>query len=159
MKNYIPWFSGGSCQRIFDVITPNSTVDNSRPLSAIVSDLNDDIQLDIVVANSGTDTVGIFLGNENGTFQSQLTYSTGYRSQSYSVVVGDFNSDNQPDIVAANHGTNSIGILIGYGDGTFAIFSSYRELFIWDLLGSFNKSRYLFPFRDLLRLIGIYRDL
>ncbi|CAM4751337.1 unnamed protein product [Rotaria magnacalcarata] len=125
MKNYIPWFSGGSCQRIFDVITPNSTVDNSRPLSAIVSDLNDDIQLDIVVANSGTDTVGIFLGNENGTFQSQLTYSTGYRSQSYSVVVGDFNSDNQPDIVAANHGTNSIGILIGYGDGTFAIVRLY----------------------------------
>ncbi|CAF2088748.1 unnamed protein product [Rotaria magnacalcarata] len=125
MKKYIPWFSGGSCQRIFDVITPNSTVDNSRPLSAIVSDLNDDIQLDIVVANSGTDTVGIFLGNENGTFQSQRTYSTGYRSQSYSVVVGDFNSDNQPDIVAANHGTNSIGILIGYGDGTFAIVRLY----------------------------------
>jgi hypothetical protein len=34
--------------------------------------------------------------------------------------------------------------------------SSYRELFIWDLLGSFNKSRYLFLFRDLLGFIGIY---
>ncbi|CAF3319218.1 unnamed protein product [Rotaria socialis] len=121
MKKYIPWFSGGPCQRIFNVTTPNSTVYNSSPLSAIVSDFNDDTQLDIVVANSGTDTVGIFLGNANGTFQSQLTYSTGYRSQPYSVVVGDFNSDNQPDIVAANYGTNSIGILIGYGDGTFAI--------------------------------------
>ena len=37
--------------------------------------------------------------------------------------------------------------------------SSYWELFIWDLLGSFNKSRYLFLFRDLLGFIGIYWNL
>ncbi|CAF4221113.1 unnamed protein product, partial [Rotaria magnacalcarata] len=56
-------------------------------------------------------------GYENGTFRPQVTHSIGFRSQPYSVVVGDFNSDNRLDIVTINHGTNSIGILLGLGNG------------------------------------------
>ncbi|CAF4839652.1 unnamed protein product [Rotaria sp. Silwood1] len=98
----------------------HSTGFNSRPQSATVNDLNNDTRLDIIVANSGTDTVGIFFGSEDGTFQPQVSYSTGSGSQPYYVIVGDFNNDNRQDIVTANHGTNSIGILVGHGNGNFA---------------------------------------
>ncbi|CAF2195958.1 unnamed protein product [Rotaria magnacalcarata] len=92
---------------------------HSLPRSVGINDLNNDTQLDIVIANAGTDTVGIFFGYENGTFQPQITYSTGSRSQPYSVAVGDFNSDDDIDIVAATYGSNSISILIELGNGAF----------------------------------------
>ncbi|CAF2141030.1 unnamed protein product [Rotaria magnacalcarata] len=92
---------------------------HSLPRSVGINDLNNDTQLDIVIANAGTDTVGIFFGYENGTFQPQITYSTGSRSQPYSVAVGDFNSDDDIDIVAATYGSNSISILIELGNEAF----------------------------------------
>ncbi|CAF4428439.1 unnamed protein product [Rotaria sp. Silwood2] len=107
------------CQHIFKTTARSSSGYNSRPPSAAIGNLNNDSQLDIVVANSGTDTVGIFLGYNNGTFQAQKTYSTGSKSQPYSVVLGDFTDDNKLDIVALNYGTNSMGLLVGHGDGTF----------------------------------------
>ncbi|CAF1558042.1 unnamed protein product [Rotaria magnacalcarata] len=115
----VPKQQSGSCERAFTTTVLHSTDRNSYPRSVATGNLNNDTQLDIVVANTGTNTVGIFLGYENGTFQPQTTYSTGFLSQPYSVAVGDFDNDNQLDIVVANRGTNSIGILGGYGNGTF----------------------------------------
>jgi hypothetical protein len=83
-------------------------------------DFNNDSRLDVVVANSGTDNIGILLGNNNGTFGSQMIYATGTDSQPSSVAVGDFNNDGQVDIVVANFGAHTIGIFLGNGDGTFA---------------------------------------
>jgi hypothetical protein len=101
--------------------------------------------MDIVVANFGTNTIGILLSHINGTFSNQQTYSTGSYSQPYSVVVNDFNNDNYLDIAVANYGTNNIGIFIAFGNGTFAnqkIFSidSSRPLFIAS--GDFNNDNW-----------------
>jgi hypothetical protein len=98
--------------------------------------------MDFAVANSGTHSIIIFLSNADGTFANQQTYSTGDQSSPYSIVVDDFNNDNHLDIAAANYGTNSIGIFVGYGNGTYAsqnIFStrSSRPLFITS--GDFNN--------------------
>ncbi|CAF1597890.1 unnamed protein product [Adineta ricciae] len=41
------------------------------------SDLNNDYQMDLVVANSRTNTDGVFLRIHNQTFTTQQTYSTG----------------------------------------------------------------------------------
>ena len=41
------------------------------------------------------------------------------------VAVGDFNNDNQLDITVANWGINSISVILGYGNGTFADPVSY----------------------------------
>jgi hypothetical protein len=97
----------------------------SHPNSIILDDFNNDNRLDIVVSNFGTGNVGILLGNGNGTFASQTTYSTDANSQPYSVAVGDFNNDSRLDIAVANLGTNNVGILFGYGDGTFANQTTY----------------------------------
>jgi hypothetical protein len=105
----------GSCtaQNVF-------SLDSSRPLFITVADFNQDNQTDIVVANYGTNSVGILLGYGNGSFQDPTTYSTGDDSIPSSLVVGDFNKDNELDIGVANYGTNNIGILLGYGNGLFA---------------------------------------
>ncbi|CAF4004216.1 unnamed protein product, partial [Rotaria sp. Silwood1] len=39
----------------------SSIISNSQPRSVAVGDVNNDNQMDIVVANSGTNTIGIFL--------------------------------------------------------------------------------------------------
>jgi hypothetical protein len=99
--------------------TTYSTGYGSETCSIVVGDVNNDKRLDIVVANRGTDNVGVFIGYGNGTFARQATYPTGYGSKPYSVVVGDFNNDTHLDIAVANFGTSNVGVLLGYGNGTF----------------------------------------
>jgi hypothetical protein len=72
------------------------------------------------VANSGTDSIGIFLGYGNATFAYQIIYSTRLGSHPYSVAVEYFNDDTLVDIVVANYGTNSVDVFLAHGNGTFA---------------------------------------
>ena len=97
-----------------------STGELSRPCSVVVNDMNNDTQLDIIVANYMGCTIGVFLGDGNGSFSDMTTFSTAYESKPYSVAVGDFNNDNRLDIAVVNYGTNNLGIFIGYGNGTFS---------------------------------------
>ena len=97
-----------------------STGNGSQPCSVAVADFNNDSRLDIVVANSGTNNIGVFLSNGTGTFSSQMTYFTGVRSQPYSVAVVDIDNDTRLDIAVASYGANSVGVFLGYGNGSFA---------------------------------------
>ncbi|CAF4304630.1 unnamed protein product, partial [Adineta steineri] len=92
---------------------------NSHPHSIALEDFNHDNKLDVVVANSGKDNIGIFIQNTNGTFQNQIIYSTNSGSSPYSVIIEDFNQDNFFDIVVANYGNNNIGIFLGGKNLTF----------------------------------------
>jgi hypothetical protein len=84
---------------------------SSQPRSVAVGDFNNDNQMDFAVANSGTDSIGIFLSYANGTFANQQTYSTGSQSRPYSIVVDDFNGDNHADIAVTNYGTNNFSVM------------------------------------------------
>jgi hypothetical protein len=105
------------------------------PVSVAVADVNGDGKPDIVVANecasgtncnSGNGSVGIMLGNGDGTFQAAATYDSG-GFLAVSLAVADFNGDSKPDL-AVVHSSGSDGIcctspalsvLLGNGDGTF----------------------------------------
>lgn len=105
--------------------TVYKTGDNSQSCWIAIGDLNNDKQLDIAVANSGNDNVGILYGYGNGNFSNQITYSTGLQSTPTSVVIGYFNNDTHMDIAVANYGSNSVGILYGDENGSF----TYKILF------------------------------
>ena len=106
-------------------MTLYNTGDGSHPYSTATDDLNNDGYSDIVIANYGTDNVGILFGQRNGVFDSMMSYSTGIGSAPYSVAIADFNNDTYLDIVVTNSKTDSIALLFGYGNRTFAIGITY----------------------------------
>ncbi|WP_295456878.1 VCBS repeat-containing protein [uncultured Thiodictyon sp.] len=108
-----------------------STGINTTPTSVALGDLNEDGVLDIVTANSTAKTVSVFLGvlNGNGTFPANGTQlDTAPASAATNprwVVLADVNNDNHLDIITANYGNSTVGVLLGTGLGTFAAAASY----------------------------------
>jgi hypothetical protein len=83
------------------------------------ADFNGDGNLDLAVSNYSTESVSIFLGKGDGTFQAAQNISlSGPNGGPYGVVTGDFNNDGNIDIAVGYEGSN-ISILLGNGDGTF----------------------------------------
>lgn len=78
-----------------------------------VADVNGDNKRDIVVANLGSNNVGVLLNTGNGTFTAQTNYTTGIWPRS--VTVADVNGDTNVDIVVANEGSNSSSVLLSMG--------------------------------------------
>ncbi|CAF1444338.1 unnamed protein product [Rotaria magnacalcarata] len=102
-----------------------SSGNNSNPYAVVVSDFNNDNKLDIAVANSQANNIGIFLGYGNGSFANQYKYDTGARSIPIAIATGDFNNDKQVDTVVANSNKNTICIFLGYGNGNFTLLKCY----------------------------------
>ena len=80
-------------------------------------DFNGDGKPDLAVTNNGGATVGVLLGNGDGTFQPQVTYAVG--TSPTGIAVGDFNGDGKLDLVVVNNGGGTVSVLLGNGDGTF----------------------------------------
>jgi hypothetical protein len=129
----------------FSIVKKYSTGEGSVPYKVILGDLNNDGRLDIAVASLDARNVGVFLGNGDGTFGTQMIFSTDYYTALYSITIGDFNGDNKLDIAAANEG--AVGILFGYGNGTFTAMSNYStgigSLPIYVSTGDFNNDNHL----------------
>ena len=99
------------------------------PDSVVVADVNGDGKPDLLVANSGSSTVGVLLGNGDGTFQAAISYGSGGFNESPqlgSVAAADVNGDGRVDLVVTNTcmssndcSTGTVGVLLGNGDGTF----------------------------------------
>jgi hypothetical protein len=89
-------------------------------LPMAVADLNGDGKPDLVLVaadSNHSETVGVLLGNGDGTFQSETTYATAYSA--VSIAVADLNGDSKPDVLVANASSDSVNVLLGNGDGTF----------------------------------------
>jgi regulator of extracellular matrix RemA (YlzA/DUF370 family) len=88
------------------------TSPSSSPYSLAVSDFNNDTILDIIVANYGNNKLGVFLGHGDGTFANVTLFPMKYGSNPFSLIVGDFNSDQKMDFAVANNGTDSLNIFL-----------------------------------------------
>lgn len=104
----------------------------SGTIAVATADVNHDGKADVITASCGVagcspgsyGSVGILLGNGDGTLQSAISYSV--VSSPNAVAVADANSDGKLDIVVGNWGPPSgfsndgaVSVLLGNGDGTF----------------------------------------
>ena len=69
--------------------------------------------------------MSILLGNGNGTFAAAVNYGAGTTAGYASVALGDVNGDGKLDLAHTNSTSNTVSILLGNGNGTFAVAVSY----------------------------------
>ena len=107
------------------------TVSASYSESVAAIDFNGDHNLDLAVTSAGAapgeGQISIFLGNGDGTFQSEQVPFP--RISGWAIAASDLNGDGKPDLVfsttTAAHNPQAITAALGNGDGTFTTGSSY----------------------------------
>ena len=85
------------------------------PVSVTAADINGDGKPDLIVANSGDNTVSVLLnttapGAATPTFAVQQTFATG--NGPVSVTAADINGDGKPDLIVANSGDDTVSVLL-----------------------------------------------
>ncbi len=84
---------------------------------AIAADFDGDGNLDLAISAADTDQICILLGNGDGTFKPEITYTL---SDGLSApIAADFNKDGKLDLAIASSSDDTVSILLGNGDGTF----------------------------------------
>jgi len=109
--------------------------------------VNGDGKPDLVVASQCTvlscvnGSVGVLLGNGDGTFQTAVSYGTG-GVYAQSVAVADVNGDGRPDLVVANascvncNTNGSVAVLLGQRRWNFPDGSALRRRWVvYDQVG------------------------
>lgn len=101
------------------------------PAGVVIGDFNGDGKPDAATISGGDysttcDCVGVLLGNGDGTFQEPAIV-TPLAAYPFALVSGHFGGDKNLDLAVTENEVNSgsVQILLGNGDGTFRIGSSY----------------------------------
>ncbi len=132
----------GTATATYGFASATSIATGTTPQRHVLFDYNNDGKLDLAVANTGGNTVTVYTGNGNGTFNSTAvaTIST---TDPTSITAGDFNGDGYPDLAVASYGGYTVAIYTGNGSGTFTLKqtitlpSSSQPL--WISIGDFNN--------------------
>jgi hypothetical protein len=123
--------------------TFESSIDNNSffaPGHLAVGDFNNDHLLDLAAVGSfgSSATIGVLLGNGDGTLQSSLTYPLSDTPDS--VAAADFNGDGKLDVAVGGYLVSEVTVLLGNGDGSFRQGVSYPgggyEVIVGDFRGT-----------------------
>jgi hypothetical protein len=85
--------------------------------SFAVSDVDGDLNTDIVVGDIGATVVHVFMGKGDGTFRSPLDFSPS--GSPATIHIADFNTDGRPDLAITTPNSFGFNLWLGNGDGTF----------------------------------------
>ncbi len=111
----------------------NSSSAGIESTAIVIGDVNGDGHPDVLVSNSCENTsncsygtVGVLLGNGDGTLQNAVQYGSG-GTYAQSLALADLNRDGKLDVVVSNQcpmnsncqSGNAASVLLGNGDGTF----------------------------------------
>ena len=95
----------------------------ANPVAVVVGDINKDGKMDMVVADDANNSVSIFLGNGDGTFQTRSDIAVvGFPIDA---VLADVNNDGNLDIILVDQYMSQVSVLLGNGDGTFKTHVDY----------------------------------
>ena len=101
----------------------------NNPSSLQVGDVNGDGKPDLLVINSGDNTIGVLLGNGDVTFQLPQHVTAIPANSPPQMVVADFNADGKADVAIAEPlphvGTYSVAVLLSNGNGSFQAAVTY----------------------------------
>ncbi|MFN7930987.1 MAG: VCBS repeat-containing protein [Blastocatellia bacterium] len=81
--------------------------------------MNNDDNIDLVVANLDSTFASVLLGNGSGGFSIAASVNLPGGGKGRAVVLGDLNNDNKLDLLVAVNSASDIAIALGNGDGTF----------------------------------------
>jgi len=105
------------------VEAPNSPMPvGTTPVAIAAGDLNADGVPDLAVVNQGDNSVSVLLGSTNldGTFTAATGSPLPTATTPAGIVVANFANGTVPDIAVTNKGSNTLGVYLGLGKGTFA---------------------------------------
>lgn len=100
---------------------PGTTPDRAQNHAIEVADFNRDGHLDLAASNWQAQSISVFLGNGDGTFQQRSDYA-GVGAE---LAVARVNDDAAPDLIMTM--TTGFGVALNRGDGTFAEVVAYPE--------------------------------
>lgn len=101
----------------FDFSTQVTFAAGEGPEAIAAGDLDDDQQLDLVVANTNRATLSVLFNRGGRTFAAAVSEAM---AQPTALALPDLDGDGRPDIVAANGNACTLSVRRNLGDGSFA---------------------------------------
>jgi len=109
----------GSCSAAsYSASTGSPFSAGNDPRAVAIGDFDGDGKQDLAIADAGTNSVSVLLGDGTGNFGTATGFATD--SGPGSVVVADFNGDGKPDLVTADLFAGNVSLLAGDGTGNFS---------------------------------------
>ena len=102
---------------------PPLTTTGAGATGLAAGDLNGDGATDLVILDSGEDTLSVLVGAGNGRFAERVDHAVGARPNE--VALGDLDDDGKLDAVVVNRGDSSVSVLLGNGDGGLTVKRDY----------------------------------